>query len=275
MLTPLDYRDDCKVMFGRLLPHDAQLGKTELADAFERTKSMWHASRGEPYVYRPSPDARRESAGGYAGCGSCGWGDADFHAQLGHPQEEAAQIARAYGGGGSRDESEGAAKSAAKGAAKGAAWGAAWGAATRSDPSDASIWEEGARYNAQSSTISEAWASDAPSHAASGGGGEGVMSDPWAAPADELRAAVAAAEAAREREVRAAKEAASASSVDDGGERTSENKDGGSGDPIVRWDPIVHPPRLARTMGSGDSSSDGGGDSGGDSGGGDGGGGGD
>jgi len=101
------------------------------------------------------------------------------------------------------------------------------------------------------------------------------MSDPWAAPADELRAAVAAAEAAREREVRAAKEAASASSVDDGGERTSENKDGGSGDPIVRWDPIVHPPRLARTMGSGDSSSDGGGDSGGDSGGGDGGGGGD
>ena len=154
MLTPLDYRDDCKVMFGRLLPHDAQLGKTELADAFERTKSMWHASRGEPYVYRPSPDARRESAGGYAGCGSCGWGDADFHAQLGHPQEEAAQIARAYGGGGSRDESEGAAKSAAKGAAKGAAWGAAWGAATRSDPSDASIWEEGARYNAQSSTRS-------------------------------------------------------------------------------------------------------------------------
>jgi len=97
------------------------------------------------------------------------------------------------------------------------------------------------------------------------------MSDPWAAPADELRAAVAAAEAAREREVRAAKEAASASSVDDGGERTSENKDGGSGDPN---DGIPYPLRYRTgsvsydTMGSGDSSSDGGGDSGGGDGGG-------
>ena len=37
--------------------------------------------------------------------------------------------------------------------------------------------------NGEGVVISEAWASDAPSHAASGGGGEGVMSDPWAVPA--------------------------------------------------------------------------------------------
>ena len=152
MLTPLDYRDDCEVMIGRLLSHDAQLDKTELAEAFENTKSLWHTSRGEPYVYQPPPDARRDY-GWYAGCGSCGWGDSDFHAQLGHPQEEASQIAHAYDAGGSRDESEGA-------------------AVPSSDVS-----------NGEGVVISEAWASDAPSHAASGGGGEGVMSDPWAAPA--------------------------------------------------------------------------------------------
>ena len=180
MLTPLDYRDDCEVMLGRLLSHDAQLDKTELAEAFENTKSLWHTSRGEPYVYQPPPDARRDY-GWYAGCGSCGWGDADFHAQLGHPQEEATQIAHAYDAGGSRDESEGA-------------------AVPTSDVS-----------NGEGVVISEAWASDAPSHAASGGGREGVMSDPWAAPA-------------------------SASSVDDGGEQTSENKDGGSGDTMGSGD---------------------------------------
>ena len=79
MLTPLDYRDDCEAMLGRLLSHDTQVGDTELAHAFERTKSRWRASHDssyvELYVYKPFPDAPHRSKA-YAGCGSCGWGDA-------------------------------------------------------------------------------------------------------------------------------------------------------------------------------------------------------
>jgi hypothetical protein len=168
MLSPLDYRDDCEAMLGRLLSHDAQVDVTELADAFEHTKSKWHDSYGTPYVYRPPPDCRRaraECGGGleggysphrstaYAGCGSCGWGDADFHAQLDHPQEEARQIEHAYDGGGGGGVFDGAAVLT----------------------SDVTVSE--------GKEVSEAWASDAPLHAASGSGDEGVMSDPCAVPA--------------------------------------------------------------------------------------------
>ena len=158
MLTPLDYRDDCEAMLGRLLSHDAQVGDTELAHAFERTKSRWRASHDtsyvESYVYRPWPDAPHKSTA-YAGCGSCGWGDADFHAQLDHTQEEAAQIEHAY------DEKAAAANSINDGAAMLTSW--------RRDGG-----------------VSEAWASDTPSHVASGGGDEGAMSNPWAVPASSV-----------------------------------------------------------------------------------------
>jgi hypothetical protein len=158
MLTPLDYRDDCEAMLGRLLSHDAQVGDTELAHAFERTKSRWRASHDTSYVvpYALWPDAPHRSTA-YSGCGSCGWGDADFHAQLDHTQEEAVQIEHAY------DEKAAAANSINDGAAI--------------LTSDVRVGE-GMEVSEQ-----QAWASDASSPVASGGGDEGAMSDPWAAPA--------------------------------------------------------------------------------------------
>ena len=52
MLTPLDYRDDCINMLGKVLSHDAQMGEGEIATAFEQTKERWHQAYGTPMVWR-------------------------------------------------------------------------------------------------------------------------------------------------------------------------------------------------------------------------------
>ena len=39
MLSPLDYRDDCKAILGRVLSHDAQMAPGEIATAFEEDDS--------------------------------------------------------------------------------------------------------------------------------------------------------------------------------------------------------------------------------------------
>ena len=119
MLSPLDYRDDCHTLLGRLLYHDDQMAEGSIAAAFENTKAMWHEAHGTPYVWSPPPHAqngqkeakkRKEadgagSCGGYSGCGSCGWGDEAFHLTLQHGGVEAAEVQEAYAGDASATDS--------------------------------------------------------------------------------------------------------------------------------------------------------------------------
>ena len=103
MLSPLDYRDDCQAMLGRILSHDDQMAEGRLASAFQATKDKWHAAHGTPYIWREpasgsSGGSSGFSSGGYSGCGSCGWGEADFHSELQHRTHEPQQITEVYGG---------------------------------------------------------------------------------------------------------------------------------------------------------------------------------
>ena len=119
MLTPLDYRDDCINMLGKVLSHDAQMGEGEIATAFEQTKERWHQAYGTPMVWREqqkTADKKKNDADGggggtavYASCGSCGWGHANFHDSLPHSNIESAQIQHAYGTGGDGTSGDGVA----------------------------------------------------------------------------------------------------------------------------------------------------------------------
>ena len=154
MLSPLDYRDDCMNLLGRVLSHDATIEDSDLATAFERTKERWHAAHSTPYVWRPDPKKQqvKNDSAVYAGCGSCGWGHHDFHRDLDHNEQEAAVVTQAYG----------------QPAVEGAPYG------TSLDVDDDQMMVEPV-----------AWARDAPADhftAGTGAGGGEIMSDPWAAP---------------------------------------------------------------------------------------------
>lgn len=112
MLSPDDYAADCAALLGRPLSHDASLGAEDLARAFERTKDMWHKRTDQPYVRPPQPntpyrvvDRRKQyrdtSAGCGSACGSCGWGDHDFHnsanGPLSYHDTERQQVEEEYG----------------------------------------------------------------------------------------------------------------------------------------------------------------------------------
>ena len=92
-----DYRDDCEQMLGRLLTHDDQKGDEELAGAFEKTAEKWAAAHGgTPYVWRANHRGHVDHRY-YAFCGSCGWGEEQFHSNLGHREVEATQVEAIYG----------------------------------------------------------------------------------------------------------------------------------------------------------------------------------
>jgi hypothetical protein len=136
----------------------------ELSSAFERTKQRWHAAHNSPYVWRrpegqtkADQTKRGDGGGSYGGCGSCGWGDEDFHSNLQHTTFEPAQVEDTYGTTAMEEaaaEREGRRTDEAGNADADAAKMDAWGRAGEQ----------------------EAWATDAPSPT-----GE-IMSDPWAAP---------------------------------------------------------------------------------------------
>ena len=118
MLSPLDYRDDCHEILGRLLSHDDQKGALELKHSFDATAERWHAAHGTPYVWHETrkppqqqqPKKKEESdyidrGGSYSGCGSCGWGDELFHDGLFHTTSEREEIKEAYQAGAETRES--------------------------------------------------------------------------------------------------------------------------------------------------------------------------
>ena len=116
MLSPRDYVDDCQELLGRLLSHDDQKGALELQHTFDATAERWHAAHGTPYVWRESrkptrkqrqrkEESDRGGASHYSGCGSCGWGDEEFHEGLFHTASEREEIGEAYGAGAETRES--------------------------------------------------------------------------------------------------------------------------------------------------------------------------
>ena len=173
MLSPLDYREDCHDLVGRLLPHDDQMDDAALAAAFEATKERWHAAHGAPYV------ATRGRGGGtagthYAGCGSCGWGHNEFHAALPHAAEESFQVIDAYGGG------------SGGGGGDVAAGGAGAGAGREPGETLGGADNEGVSVLAEPAAESWAqpWASD-DRFQDTGVNPDEVLVDPWAAPVSE------------------------------------------------------------------------------------------
>ena len=110
-LSPADYRDDCQELLGRPLSHDTSHGTQDLAAAFQQTQAAWEDTFDAPML-RPAAAPSRENkksgratnssklddqkhthaGGGYAGCGSCGFGDSHFHSTLGHQHVEAQMV---------------------------------------------------------------------------------------------------------------------------------------------------------------------------------------
>lgn len=168
MLSPLDYRDDCHDMFGRVLSHDDQKGASELEAGFHATAERWHAAHGTPYVWRAKttqPTTQQHShtstsspLTSYSGCGSCGWGDEAFHSLLEHTEAEAELIEATYGGdGGGSEAGEGASETDVTTTARSA------------DGEDGLV-------------EMESWAVDAPLAPGADASLGGRMEDPWAAP---------------------------------------------------------------------------------------------
>lgn len=117
-LSPLDYRDDCVALMGRVFMHDTGQPVDELKGGFESTKRQWQDKYGSAYIEarnaappststsKPSwfygryntPATKKQvpvSGGGYAGCGSCGFGDAAFHSNMQHQHVETVQVQEA------------------------------------------------------------------------------------------------------------------------------------------------------------------------------------
>lgn len=167
MLSPLDYRDDCHALLGRLLSHDDQKEALELKDAFDATAERWHESHGTPYVWREKraapPQQRQQQQSGdaaghhYSGCGSCGWGDEQLHDILHHKTSEPEAIEEAYGDRGTESGGEG---------------------------------DDEAPLETTALQEPEPWAVDAPrAPGADQEDGVQLMEDPWAAPPDSSDAA--------------------------------------------------------------------------------------
>lgn len=97
---------------GRLLNHDTGQSQGDLTQAFEATKILWREkSDGDEYVGGRSErgagkSAKRGQAGGKestsggscSACGSCDFGNSEFHENLQHQQVESQQIEAAAAG---------------------------------------------------------------------------------------------------------------------------------------------------------------------------------
>jgi len=98
MLSPEDYRDDCRAFLGRLLQHNDDVSEGRLEESFEQTKQLWQARFGENYTMaRQRADRKSASGSGGSACASCAWGDAHYHRHLEHEVVEPQIVADAGG----------------------------------------------------------------------------------------------------------------------------------------------------------------------------------